>query len=213
VNNLTAYRRRQAGSLAKRKTELTNMQGRLLNAYLVGTVEETVFKAKSNELKAETAKALAQLGDTAPAQGETALALFDWTQRVADAWRGSNPTIRREILDCVCLNRTLGDVSLCLAKRKPFDVFAEGLDLKNSRGDWRSFEPGPIYGVIYGAIVKRSCILVSLYRWRLDGLPVLDTYPILALVAVVGSHDYSVAPALNLDTSEFFADSRADVPN
>jgi hypothetical protein len=25
--------------------------------------------------------------------------------------------------------------------RKPFDVFAEGLDLKNSRGDCRSFEP------------------------------------------------------------------------
>ncbi len=138
VNDLTAYRRRQAGSLAKRKTELSNMQDRLLNAYLVGTVEEVVFKAKSNELKAELAKtdeALAQLGDTAPDRGETALALFDWTQRAADAWRGSNSAIRREILDCVCLNRTLGDVSLCLAKRKPFDVFAEGLDLKSSRGD------------------------------------------------------------------------------
>lgn len=139
VNDVTACRRRQAGSLAKRKTELSNMQDRLLNAYLVGTVEEVVFKAKSNELKAELAKtdeALAQMGDTAPARGETALALFDWTQRAADAWRGSNPAIRREILDCVCLNRTLGDVSLCLAKRKPFDIFAEGLDLKNSRGDW-----------------------------------------------------------------------------
>jgi len=75
------------------------------------------------------------MGDTAPARGKTALALFDWTQRAADVWRGSNPAIRREILDCVCLNRTLADVSLCLKKRKPFDVFAEGLDLKKSRGD------------------------------------------------------------------------------
>ena len=115
------------------------MQDRLLNAYLVGTVEEAVFKAKSDDLKVEVAKAteaLAQLGDTAPAQGEAALALFDWTQRAADTWRGSNTAVRREILDCVCLNRTLGDVSLCLAKRKPFDVFAEGLDFKKSRGDW-----------------------------------------------------------------------------
>ena len=113
------------------------------NAYLVGTVEEVVFRAKSNELKAEMAKtgeALVQLGDTTPARGETALALFDWTQRAADVWRGSNPAIRREILGCVCLNRTLGDVSLCLEKRKPFDIFAEGLDLKNSRGDKTAIE-------------------------------------------------------------------------
>ena len=115
------------------------MQDRLLNAYLVGTVEEVAFNSKSNELKAEMAKTgetLAQLGDTAPARGDTALALFDWTQRAADTWRGSNTAIRREILDCVCLNRTLGDVSLCLEKRKPFDVFVEGLDLRNSWGDW-----------------------------------------------------------------------------
>jgi hypothetical protein len=87
------------------------MQDRLLNAYLVGTLDEVAFRAKSNELKAEIAKmdeTLAQLGDVAPARGETALALFDWTQRAADVWRGSNPAVRREILDCVCLKRTVG---------------------------------------------------------------------------------------------------------
>ncbi len=103
-------------------------------------MEEAVFKSKSNELNAEAARALAQLGDTAPARGETALVLFDWTEKAADVWRGSNPAIRREILDCVCLNRTLGDVSLCLVKRKPFDVLAEGLDFKKSRGDKTAIE-------------------------------------------------------------------------
>ena len=139
VKDLTAYRRRQAVSLAKRKTELANMQDRLLNAYLAGTVEETIFKAKSNELRAETAKtdeALALLGDVAPTRVESALALFDWSQQGADIWRGSNNAVRREILDAVCLNRTLGDVNLYATKRKPFDVFAERPDLKNSRGDW-----------------------------------------------------------------------------
>ena len=139
VSDLTAYRRRQATSLAKRKTELVNMQDRLLNAYLTGTIEEMVYKVKSNELKSEAAKtdeALDKLGDVDPARGELAVTLFDWTQRAADVWRGSNNAVRREILDAVCLNRCLNDVNLVLQKRKPFDDFAERPFLKNSRGDW-----------------------------------------------------------------------------
>ena len=138
VVDLTAHQRRQTAALAKRKSELATMQDRLLNAYLVGTVEETAYTAKSDELKAETAKAdeyLAQLGDTASGCGETALKLFDWSQQAADLWRGSNNALRREILDSVCLNRASSDVSLVTTKRKPFHVFAERLDLENSRGD------------------------------------------------------------------------------
>ena len=48
----------------------------------------------------------------------------------------SNNAVRREILNAVCLNRTLTDVNLNVTKRKPFDVSAKGPDLKNSRGDW-----------------------------------------------------------------------------
>ena len=98
----------------------------------------TFYKAKSNELKAEVTRAdeaLVQLGEVDPARGETALVLFDWTQRAADIWRGSNNAVRRQILDAICLNRTLGHVNLVTTKRKPFDVLAEGLDSKNSRGD------------------------------------------------------------------------------
>ena len=138
VTDLTAYRRRQATSLAKRKTELVAMQDRLLNAYLAGMIEEGVYQAKSNELKVEATQigeSLLQLGDVDPARGETALALFDWTQRAAEMWRGSNNAIRREILDLICLNRTLSDVNLVTTKRKPFGVFAEGLKMEKSRGD------------------------------------------------------------------------------
>ena len=137
VTDLTAYRRQQSKTLSKRKTELATMQDRLLNAYLAGTVEEVVYKAKSAELKAEAARAdetLAQLGEVDPAHAETAMALFDWTQNAAEIWRGSNNRVRREILDAICLNRTLGDVKLYATKRKPFDVFAKGLDSNDSRG-------------------------------------------------------------------------------
>jgi site-specific DNA recombinase len=139
VLDVTANQRRQSASLAKRKAELVAMQDRLLNAYLAGTIEEVVFSAKSNELKAEAAKAdesLALLADSGTARGDTALSIFDWSQRAADLWRGSNNALRREILDSVCLNRTLTDVSLVTTKRKPFDVFAERPQLENSRGDW-----------------------------------------------------------------------------
>ena len=66
---------------------------------------------------------------------DTAVRLFDWSQRAADLWVGSNNTTRREILDSICLNRTVSNTSLVTEKRKPFDVFAEGLDSENSRGD------------------------------------------------------------------------------
>jgi hypothetical protein len=46
---------------------------------------------------------LAQLGDEDPARGEMAVALFDWTQKAAEIWRGSNTSLRREILASVCL--------------------------------------------------------------------------------------------------------------
>jgi hypothetical protein len=42
--------------LAKRKSELVAIQNRLLNAYLAGTVDDDAFKAKSAELKADTAR-------------------------------------------------------------------------------------------------------------------------------------------------------------
>ena len=114
------------------------MQERLLNAYLGGTVDELTYKAKSNELRAESAKAdeaLASAGGVTSAGGELAMTLFDCSQKAAEVWHGSNNAIRREILDSVCLNRTLSDVNLVSTKRKPFDVFAEGLKSENSRGN------------------------------------------------------------------------------
>ena len=104
------------------------MQDRLLNAYLTGTIEKLVYKTKSNELKSEASKtdeALAQLDNMDPARGQLAVTLFDWSQRAADVWRGSNNAIRRDILDAVCLNRCLNDVTLVLQKRNPFDDFDE----------------------------------------------------------------------------------------
>jgi hypothetical protein len=110
---------------------------------LSGTIDESAYKSKSNELKSEAARndeSMTQLGDAGPVRADAALALFDWAQRADELWRRSNNALRRQILDAVCLNRSLSDVNLVTTKRKPFDVLAEGLDLKNSRGNRTALE-------------------------------------------------------------------------
>jgi hypothetical protein len=138
-SDVTTHQKRQAASLAKRQTELKGMQERLLNAYLAGTVEEIVFKAKTAELKAEmatTTEAIDRVGAPVPTNGDGAMTIFEWSQNAADVWRGSNNAHRREILDFICLNRALSDVSLYTVKRKPFDVLAKTSKFAESRGDW-----------------------------------------------------------------------------
>ncbi|MSR59741.1 MAG: recombinase family protein [Planctomycetaceae bacterium] len=137
-SDLSTQERQQRTSLTKRQSELKAMQDRLLNAYLASTVDEATFKAKSAELAHEAAKVMEvvdSLGDYDPARGDAALAIFKWSQNAAEIWRGSNNALKRDILDSVCLNRTLSDVSLVTTKRKPFDILVERPLFSESRGD------------------------------------------------------------------------------
>ena len=125
--------------LAKRKTELANMIERLLNAYLAGVIDEPTFNAKSVDLKGQAADVDHELDQAErfdPTAGELALSTFDFSQNLAEIWRGSNYAVRREILNCVSLNRTLSDVSLVMAKRKPFDILSEQPLLNSSGRYW-----------------------------------------------------------------------------
>ena len=123
-------------ALARRKSELATMQDRLLNAYLANTIDEATYNAKSAELKSETLKAeeeIEKLNDVQSLDADLGLRLFDWSQNVAESWLGSNNCQEREILDLLCLNRAMSDVSLLLAKRKPFDFLSERLKCQSSR--------------------------------------------------------------------------------
>ena len=148
----TRRQRHERRGLKIRCTELKNMEGRLLNAYLSGVIDEGAFRAKSVPLRGQVGAKVMSLGGqgghigvtpggqgaraevSLQGQGDMALRLFDWTQRVADIWRGSNNGLRREILESICLNRTLSDVTLCPVWRKPFDVFAERPICHDGRG-------------------------------------------------------------------------------
>lgn len=137
-DDISTTEKRQAAVLAKRQAELKSMQDRLLNAFLATSIDQATFDAKSAELRDEIARVReseAALAKLDPRCAESALAVFDWSQNAAQTWRGSNNAVRREILDAICLNRAVSDVTLVTVKRKPFDILAEGLSLKKSRGD------------------------------------------------------------------------------
>ncbi len=136
--DITVAETERREALAKRRSELANMQDRLLNAFLQGLVDEAAFNAKSTELKAQLAEVERQLdgaGAVTEENGRLALSVFDFSQNLAGLWRGSNFASRRTILECVSSNRLLSGASLVLIKRRPFDYLAERPFLKKSRGD------------------------------------------------------------------------------
>jgi hypothetical protein len=137
--DLGEHQRRSGAALKKRRTKLASMHDRLLNAYLTSTVDEEVFRLKTEQLRAESKlaeEALGRMGAPNPARANAALAVSDFSQKAADIGRGSNSAVRREIFDAVCVNRLLDDVTLVTTKRKPFDLLAERPFSNKSRGDW-----------------------------------------------------------------------------
>jgi DNA invertase Pin-like site-specific DNA recombinase len=125
-------------SLGKRRTELENMQERLLNAYLQGSLDEATFNAKTADLKRQMKQVEVDLeatGQCEPGDAEMAVNVFDFAQNLPEIWRGSHNARKREILNCVSLNRTLSDVSLVLEKRRPFEILSERPFVQSSRGE------------------------------------------------------------------------------
>ena len=147
-------RREQRGRWQKRLSEVKGMLERLLSAYLNGAIDESTFKEKSLEFKAEEAELAEQLagygGGNWGEVGKQALAAFDFSQQAVKLWYGSTFEARRAILDCLWSNRVLTDVNLCLIRRKPFDVLVEGLLFKNGGRYWtRTSDPYNVSVVRY----------------------------------------------------------------
>ena len=73
---------------------------------------------------------------------DIAVKAFELSQSLRAKWVTADFAAKRRILEIVCLNLRLDDVTLCPTMRKPFDVLAEGLLSKESRGDWiRTSDP------------------------------------------------------------------------
>jgi len=134
----------QAESLAQRhelqrqETLLVQQQDRLLNMRLADDIEQEAFARKSTEFRDRLSGIKLQLDALDRSHDETAeLAskVFELSQTLRQKWVTADYAEKRRILEIVCLNCTLDDVTLVPTIRKPFDVLAEGLVSENSRGN------------------------------------------------------------------------------
>jgi len=128
----------QRSELTRQETLLVQQQDRLLNLRLSDDIDQPTFARKSTELRDRLASIKLQLDALDRSRdelGELASKVFELSQTLRQQWLTADYSAKRRILEIVCLNCTLDGATLCPEMRKPFDVLAEGLISKNSRGD------------------------------------------------------------------------------
>ena len=128
----------QRRALTKQQGDIQGKLERLLNAYLEGILDEVAYSAKRRALMEEQKLVEERMGKVVTpsvSMAKTALMIFDFSQNAATEYESSNSTRKREILAKVSLNREVGVRTLCLTKRKPFDLLIEGPSSSFGRGD------------------------------------------------------------------------------
>ena len=128
----------QRAELQRQQSLLVSQQDRLLNLRIDGDIEQDVFAAKQMEIRDRMAKLKLRLEVLDRSHDETAdlaAKVFELSQTLRQQWLTADYAAKRRILEIVFLNCRLDGVTLTPTIRKPFDVLAEGLVSKNSRGD------------------------------------------------------------------------------
>ena len=126
------------GELKKRHTEVVRQQGQLLNLRLLEEINADTYAAKAQELRDEESELRLQIEGASRSRNETidiAIKAFELSQNLRAKWFAADWAAKRRILEIVCLNWKLDGVSLVPEWRKPFDLLAEGLQKKDSRGE------------------------------------------------------------------------------
>ena len=99
-------------------------------------IDQDTFARKHTEMRDRLASIKLQLDVLDRSHDETAelaAKVFELSQTLRSQWLTADYAAKRRILEIVFLNCRLEDANLAPTMRKPFDVLAEGLLLKNSR--------------------------------------------------------------------------------
>ncbi|MFN9182031.1 MAG: hypothetical protein ACK6DN_03005 [Planctomycetota bacterium] len=98
-------------------------------------IDAAKFAFKSRELRDREAELKLEI-DTADRGGheiiDLAIKAFELSQSLREQWFTADYAAKRRILEILCLNCSLVDVSPSVSMRKPFDLLAKGLILKES---------------------------------------------------------------------------------
>ena len=118
--------------------QVRDQQNRLLNLRMLEEIDANTFASKSRELRDREAELKLEIDVADRGRHETidiAVKAFELSQSLRERWLTADYAAKRRILEIICLNCSLDDVNLCVTMRKPFDLLAKGLVLKDSRGD------------------------------------------------------------------------------
>lgn len=132
------HTREQNTELHRQLSLAKAQRDRLLNLRLLEEIEADTFATKDTELRDRVAQLKLQieaLDRNHDEDADIAIKAFELSQSLMDKWVTSDYTAKRRILEIICLNFRLDDVSLYPVMRKPFDVLAEGLLSQKSRGE------------------------------------------------------------------------------
>ncbi len=130
-------KRDQAGRVEAELKGLRRQIDRLLDLRLAEEIDGATFKRKHAELKRRVDGLNAKRQPTGNSgNGAVVVKTFELSQSLRQRWVTADISGKRRLLDAVCLNWRLDGASLIPTIRKPFDVLAKGVILKDGRGDW-----------------------------------------------------------------------------
>ena len=132
--------RQQRMELEGQLSKVIAQQDRLLNLRLLEEINADTFAAKqhrtagpggaSSSSRSTPSTAPTTKTPTSPSKR------LNFRKTLRAKWVTADFAAKRRILEIVCLNLRLDDVTLIPTMRKPFDVLVEGLISVESRGDW-----------------------------------------------------------------------------
>ncbi|HZZ79610.1 MAG TPA: hypothetical protein VFE62_13900 [Gemmataceae bacterium] len=133
-----ADRQDSDGDFKKRHSEVVRLHGQLLDLRLLAEIDADTYAANAQELRDEVTELRLKIERCSRGRNELtdiAVKAFELPQSLRAKWFAADYVAKRRILEIICLNWKLVGVSLVPEMRKPFDLLAEGLLQKDSRGD------------------------------------------------------------------------------
>ncbi|WDI43702.1 recombinase family protein [Bremerella sp. P1] len=129
---------RKAKQLQEDLVQVRDQQNRLLNLRMLEEIDADTFASKSQELRDREEELKLEIDVADRGRHEIidiAVKAFELSQSLREKWLTADYDAKRRLLEIICLNWTLDDVSLVPTMRKPFDLLVKGLVSKDSRGD------------------------------------------------------------------------------
>lgn len=118
--------------------QVRDQQNRLLNLRMLEEIDADTFASASGDLRDREAEFKLEIDVADRGRHEIidiAVNAFELSQSLREKWFDADYAAKRRILEILCLNGSLDGASLVATMRKPFDLLAEGLLQKDSRGD------------------------------------------------------------------------------